>query len=158
MTRYAEGTNVSVDRSKAELEKLLQKYGATRFVSGWDQQQLMVGFEMNHRQVKLLVPIPSKDDPAIKYTPSGAYQRSERGIAQEWQGAIRQRWRALVLIVKAKLEAVAEGITTFDEEFLGNLMLQDGRTVAEVVLPHLADLPNALPARSVPTDTGGERP
>src|SRR5437867_3238760 len=36
MTPYARGTEVPVDRSKAELEKLLNKYGASRFLSGWE--------------------------------------------------------------------------------------------------------------------------
>lgn len=154
MSPYAEGTDVPVDRSKAELEKLLQKYGASKFISGWDERQIVVGFVMAGRQVKFAMPAPSKDDPAVKFTPSGRYQRSESELVRAWQGALRQRWRALVLIVKAKLEAVAAGAVTFEEEFLGQLVLGDGHTVAEIVLPHLDDLANALPA---PRDEGASR-
>jgi hypothetical protein len=32
---YAVGTSVPVDRSKAEIERLLIRYGADHFASGW---------------------------------------------------------------------------------------------------------------------------
>src|SRR3990172_4671629 len=111
---YASGTEVSVDRSKAEVERLLRKYGATKFLSGWDDRQVVVGFSMNDRQVKISIPIPSKDDDSVRMTPSGRYIRSEAILIGVWQGAVSQRWRALVLILKAKLEAVSAGITTFE--------------------------------------------
>lgn len=34
--RYAEGTDVPVDRSRAELERLLKPHGAAGCASGWD--------------------------------------------------------------------------------------------------------------------------
>jgi len=145
---YAQGTNVPLERSKAELERILIKYGATRSISGWDQGQIVIGFEMQRRQVKMSMPIPSKDDPAICMTPSGKYRRSDAQVMGEWQAAIRQRWRALVLIIKAKLEAVDAGVVTFEEEFLGQLVLPQagGRTVSELIVPHLDNLPRALTA------------
>ena len=48
---------------------------------------------------------------------------------------MRQKWRALALIVKAKLEAVESGIVTFEEEFAMHMILPDGRRVAEHVMP-----------------------
>ena len=150
MRSYAAGTNVSVDRSKAELEKLLQKHGASKFISGWDESSIVIGFVMGGRQVKVQIPIPSKHDDEIWKTPSGRYIRSEEEVARKWQGALRQRWRALVLVVKAKLEAVAAGVATFETEFLGHLVLPSGQTVAEVVVPRLNELDRfaALPSGS----------
>ena len=43
-----------------------------------------------------------------------------------WEQVCRQRWRALLLIIRAKLEAVASGITTLENEFLANIVLPDG--------------------------------
>ena len=54
-------------------------------------------------------------------------------IAQEE----RQRWRALVLVIKAKLEAVESGITTFENEFLAHIVLPDNRTVGEWLAPQI---------------------
>jgi hypothetical protein len=53
--------------------------------------------------------------------------------------AIRQRWRALLLTIKAKLEAVAVGITTLEEEFLANVVTPDNVTVGEWIRPQLKE-------------------
>jgi len=34
--RYAKTTNVSVEKTKAEIERLIINYGAEKFFSGWD--------------------------------------------------------------------------------------------------------------------------
>jgi hypothetical protein len=146
MPPYASGTDVPVDRSKAELDKLLQKHGASRFLSGWDERQIVIGFEMHGRGVKIQIPAPSKNDREIRETPSGRYRRTDAAIMEAWQAALRQRWRALVLVVKAKLEAVDAGVATFETEFLGHLVLPGGATVGELVIPRLDDLPRQLTA------------
>jgi hypothetical protein len=51
--------------------------------------------------------------------------------------AIRQRWRALVLAVKAKLEAVEVGISTIEKEFLAFVVMPDGRQLLDHLLPEL---------------------
>ncbi len=43
------------------------------------------------------------------------------------------RW--LALVIKAKLEAVESGITMFEEEFLAHIVLPDGKTAGEHVIP-----------------------
>lgn len=50
---------------------------------------------------------------------------------------LRRRWRAPALVIKAKLEAVESGIRTFDEEFVADTVLPDGRTVAQWLLPQV---------------------
>ena len=49
----------------------------------------------------------------------------------------RRRWRALVLVIKSKLEAVASGIVTFDEEFMAHIVLPDGQTIGQAMLPQI---------------------
>jgi len=44
-------------------------------------------------------------------------------------------WRALALVVKAKLGAVESHIATFEQEFLPYTVLPNGRSVGEEVLP-----------------------
>ena len=68
---------------------------------------------------------------------------------------MRQRWRALALIVKAKPEATETGITTFEEEFLSYIVLPDNQTVGECMLPQIieeayqrGEMPRMLPGRS----------
>ena len=49
----------------------------------------------------------------------------------------RKRWRALLLIIRAKLEAVESGITTLESEFLANIVLPDGGTVGQWLAPQI---------------------
>jgi hypothetical protein len=42
------------------------------------------------------------------------------------------------LVIKAKLEAVASGITTFEDEFLAHIVMPDGQTVATHIKPRIA--------------------
>ena len=58
--------------------------------------------------------------------------------------ACRQRWRALLLVIKAKLEAVTAGISTIETEFLANIVLPDNTIcVGEWMLPQIdRGLPN----------------
>lgn len=150
MPRYAENTTVSVEKSKAEIEKTLQRYGADQFISGWDQAQAMIGFTMSGRQIKFTLPLPDKSDSDFTETPTGK-ERSEAAALKEWEKACRQRWRALALVIKAKLEAVEVGITTIEEEFMAHIMLPDGSTVGDYMAPQIQvayekrRMPNLLP-------------
>ena len=54
--RYAQNTSVSVDKSKAEVEMILSRYGADQFLSGWDRDQAYIGFRLENRMIKFVVP------------------------------------------------------------------------------------------------------
>ena len=53
------------------------------------------------------------------------------------QQQVMARWRALWLVIKAKLEAIDIGITTIEEAFLAETILPDRSTVAETMLPQI---------------------
>lgn len=126
MTRYAEGTEVSSERTRAEIERTLTRYGAQSFVYGWD------------RQFKFMLPLPDKQADEFALTPSGRYQRTASAQMEAWERAVRQRWRALALVIKAKLEAVESGITTLEDEFLAHIVLPGGTTVGQQIRPAIA--------------------
>jgi len=148
---FAENTQVGTDRSKAEIERTLTRYGAQQFIHGWDQKRAMIGFKINNRFVKIFLPLPSKDAPEFRKTPSGRRSRDADGAYKAWEQACRQKWRALALVIKAKLEAVESGITTFDEEFLAHIALPDGATAGEFMIPQIqiayetGNMPQLLP-------------
>ena len=135
MTRFAENTSVSVEKSKAEIERTLQRYGADQFVSGWDAEKAMIGFQARGRFVRFELPLPDRQADEFRTTPAGRRRRSETQQLAAWEQACRQRWRALALAIKAKLEAVEAGITTFEDEFMAHLVLTDGQRVRDHVLP-----------------------
>lgn len=94
----------------------------------------MMGFKMNKKTIRFTLPMPDPKD--FEKTKTGK-KRDQDATMKDWEKAGRQRWRALSLVVKAKLEAVECSITTFEEEFLAHIVLPDGRTVAEWAVPQI---------------------
>lgn len=138
MSRFAEGTEVSVERSRAEIERLITRYGATStaFMNGPGRS--MVIFEAEGRRVVFELPLPDVAEGRFNRSPGGRRVNTPERRHAAWEQACRQRWRALALVIKAKLEAVAAGITTFEDEFLAHIMMPDGQTVGHHVKPAVA--------------------
>lgn len=136
MSRYAADTSVSVSNSKAEIERIIERYGATGFMSGWSADQAMIAFAMNQRQIRFVLTMPARDDKDFTHHSKGS--RTAEAAFKAWEQACRQRWRALALVIKAKLEAVESGISVFDDEFMANIVMPNGRTVSEEVRPRIA--------------------
>jgi hypothetical protein len=138
--RYAERTTVSVERSRNEIEQTLARYGASQFMYGWTQAGAVIAFIVTvesgqHRQVRFELPLPSRDERRFQYHSRG--QRTPAQAESLWEQACRQRWRALNLVIKAKLEAIDSGIASFESEFLAYTMLPDGQTVGDWIAPQM---------------------
>lgn len=151
MTRYAEQTTVTAETSRGEIERTLQRYGASAFMYGWDLDQAVIQFKAHERMVRFLLPLPDKASEEFTRTPGKKLTRSPEQALAEWEKACRQRWRALALVVKAKLEAVEAGITEFEDEFLAHVVLPDGSTAGAWLRPQIAKayetatMPSMLP-------------
>ena len=151
MGQYASNTKVSAERSVDEIRRILSKYDADGFVYGENKNPPLafLEFDMKDRRVRFVLPMP--DGSEFQKTPSGLV-RAPATAKREWEQAIRQRWRALAIIVKAKLIAVEEGVVEFDQEFAMHFVMGDGRTVYEHMLPMLPEicntnrLPQLMPA------------
>ncbi|MGJ8681637.1 hypothetical protein [Paraglaciecola sp.] len=147
---FADKTTVSTEKSRAEIERTLQKYGADQFMYGWDTDKALVGFRMKGKQIKFLLPMPDKNDKKFTKTSTGK-ARAETAAFKEWEQACRQKWRAMSLVIKAKLEACEAGIAVFENEFMANIVLPDGSTVSNFMLPQIEEayskgsMPNMLP-------------
>jgi hypothetical protein len=135
---FAEGTTVSVEKSRAEIQKLITRYGATSTAFMAAPGRAIVCFEANERRIMFELKLPDITEKK--------FQRDGRGStlppfkrAEKWEQACRQRWRALALVIKAKFEAVESGITTFEDEFLGHIVMPDGQTVATHIKPRIAE-------------------
>lgn len=127
--RYAADTKVPVGRSRDELEGLLDRVGADSVATMRDSSAAAVAFRLQGRNYVLRLPYPTDDE-------LRAGRRSRSSIDTARDQAIRQRWRALVLLVKAKLTAVEAGVTTPQAEFLAHAMLPTGETLSEHVEAH----------------------
>ena len=127
---YAADTSVSSDRSRNEIERILHKYGADEFGYMTGSGVARIQFSKDGRMVRFTMPLPDRNSKEFTNTPLGR-DRSSTQAALAYEQAVRQRWRALALVVKAKLEAVEAGISVFEEEFLANILLPGGQTVYE---------------------------
>lgn len=136
---YAPDTSVSVEKSRSELDSLLSRYGAKRFGSMTEERSAIIVFTIRDKNVKFVLPLPDRTDQKfatrllrgrrVAVHPTDAYRA--------WEQECRSKWRSLLLCVKAKLEAVSAGITTFEAEFLAHFELPNGATIGELMLPKL---------------------
>jgi hypothetical protein len=118
MSLYAEKTRVPVSQSRAEIEKLLERHKAKQYGTAvdYDLRMARVQFRLAERIVRFVIHLPDPE--------------KVRGVKFEQQE--RQRWRALLLVIKAKLEAVENAIATFEQEFLGYVVMPNDRTMHEL--------------------------
>lgn len=137
MPTYASTTSVSSDKSRAEIEATLRRYGAESFAYMSSRDRAVVMFEAHDRRIKFELPMPDPKAPEFTRTSNRKLVRTAAQSETAWEQACRQRWRALALVVKAKLEAVEAGITTFEEEFLAHIVLPNGETVGQNAIPRI---------------------
>ena len=134
MTRkYAERTKVPARQSRDEIEKTLKRYSATGFAYFEEGNKAAVAFKMSGRHIRMSLDLPVGD-------------------SNKDNQELRRLWRALAMIVKAKPEAVASGVSILDDEFMAHIVMPDGRTVSEHVQPKIAsayetgEMPALLPS------------
>jgi hypothetical protein len=124
--RYAEGTKVSVESSRGEITGILAKHGVQKM--GWMGQpsgdQLM--FELDGGSYRFDIVKPTMEEVRRDYP--NAYDPQAK-LDGEW----RRRWRANVLLLKAKLEFIESGDTTLDRELLAYRVLKDGSTLEQAI-------------------------
>jgi hypothetical protein len=140
LAKFAKGTEVSADRSRAELETLLQRYGADSTAVFTSRGEAAVAFEMRGRRILFRLKMPEQSEERFTHRTGGfrgKEARSADSARTAWEQACRERWRALVLAVKAKLVSVEEGVETFEEAFMAHVVMPDGRTVGEHVRPRI---------------------
>lgn len=131
---YAKRTNVDPERTQAEIKRTLRRYGAESFLAMERSKEATIGFEIKHLAVRIAVSIPELSEFALSET---GRDRSESSARAAHDQAIRQRWRALLLAIKAKLEAVETGISTLETEFMPFIVCPDGLTIGQHMLPKL---------------------
>lgn len=151
MTRYAERTEVPVDRRLIEIQRTLERYGVTAFAFARDGDESAVVFEMGGRRMRISVPLPSRAEKRFTTMPNGYTKRSTQDAARKYDQGVRQRWAALSLYIKAVCEAIDADVITAENAFLPFVVLPDGRTLSEYVAPQLdavyssGEMPALLP-------------
>ncbi|HYE98926.1 MAG TPA: hypothetical protein VEJ18_08445 [Planctomycetota bacterium] len=124
MRKFAAGTSVPVERSQAEINKILARFGADQFINAVSASPpaVLLGFRAKGKLIRFHLPMPE----------AGAFRGTPLQIEKQFSAEVRRRWRALLLVIKAKLEAVESGITSFEQEFYAHILLPGGMTVYEM--------------------------
>ena len=115
---FAVYTKVPIQQTRNEIEKTVEKAGATHFASFIEPEAAQIAFRLKERNIRFKLPMSSKLTDQVK----------------------RSRWRALLLVIKAKLEGVEAEIETIEEAFLAHIVVggTGGRTVYEEIQGNLA--------------------
>ncbi len=151
--KYAERTDVTAVQSLADIQHLIERYGCESFAFGRDGNRVQVTFEMHQRRVRFTLPLPEPTDKEFEITRGNQFRRVGTGeySKSKYEQAVRQRYRALLLTIKAKLESVESQIETFEEAFLAQLVMPSGATMGQWAKPQIeqmyltGNMPKLLP-------------
>ena len=120
-TRYAEGTTTSIENSKAEIERTLRRYGVTSSAFMSTPTSGAVVFEAVGCRIRFDVP-QGRDEKENK-----------------------RQWRVALLRIKTRLEEAASTGEPLQSVFLSNIVLPDGSTVGQKLLPELIEVAKGKP-------------
>ena len=116
MARYAKNTKVSINKTKIDIQRLLENWGIQEFFFGTSPRGGGIGFKYEGRVYKRNVTMPEK-----------TWDISNN----KYEQLNRQRWRILYMSLKMKLEEVDDGGVSFEDQFLAQMCLPDGSTVGD---------------------------
>jgi hypothetical protein len=131
---YAQGTSVTEDRSRAQIERDLMKYGASHFGYSRTPNEANIFFTMDSLPFQLSVDLPKLED--FRLTGAGN-ERSESGQKTELEKEVRRRWRSLAAVIKGILVAVDDGIFSLEQAMMGFIVDPSGRSLYEAAKPTL---------------------
>lgn len=124
-------TRTSVGNSRAELERILTRYGCTRFGSDTDHeaQRVAVWFTVPDSKLGKGEFVPVKIEVALRDVRSRLEAFTKR--TAEPAQVERVAWRHIVLLVEAGLVAAEAGVKRISEFFLADTVVRDaeGRQV-----------------------------
>lgn len=144
---YAVGTTVPFEKSVSEIIAAIRKAGADRICQFEDTTFFAIQFTLGDRAIRFRVPFQSLDEMPTR-DGRGAWLTDKRR-QDKFEASRRQRGRALLLVIKAKLESVESGVETFEEAFLAHVVMSDGLTVYEriqqpIALEYASGRPDAV--------------
>ena len=138
--RYAEGTSVSIARSRDEIERLLARHKATGFLYGEQGNRAMIAFELEGRRYRMELKYPRLQDIETRRNQYTRRKSDAELKRTAWEAEKQRLWRGLVLLVKGKLEAASSGISTIESELMAYTVMPNNQTVGEWLEPQLAEV------------------
>jgi len=133
--KYAEGTTVSVEKSKAEIESTATRYGATEYAQGWSGDRAVLQFTIQGKRLKVVLNLPQRDDKEFLRDKRGNV-RGPQARERAYDDELKRRWRVLLIRLKARLEELDDG-TPVEFALMPFLMLPNGSTLGEILAPEI---------------------
>ncbi len=127
MRKYAANTNVTAERSQAEIQSMLLKYGCTSFGFVRRPRQILIGFELRNLRFEMSISLPDPNSDEFTKTATGRARRNHDDALYEQE--VRRLYRSLCLLIKAKIVSINEKTAKFEDEFLAYMVTSNGRTV-----------------------------
>lgn len=137
MGKYAHGTTVSTGKSREEIERTLQRFGASKQIWARDDESglITVGFNRQDRNYRISFVLPPLEQ-FTTYRRKGSYiatRRTDSAAQAAQEQEVRRLFRSFGNYLKAMLAAIEDGIIAAETALLPYMMLVGGRTVAEEI-------------------------
>lgn len=159
MKRYAEKTTVSISKSREEIDRLLRNWGcdgiawSDNFRAGMAELRFVWPRDGVDYVARFSISMPNDAElrASDEVLDGRTGQISEKKLEKLRDSVGKQEHRVLALWLKASLNAVHAGIVQAEVLFLPFLEGKDGRTVAEVAVPQMAELLKGSAKRLLPS-------
>jgi len=129
---FAEDTKVPLEQSIAEIIGMVRRAGAAQIGQMESADSYLVAFTLGGRNIRFTVPL------VTEYGGPASHGNGRAVDPQRWiDQRNRQKGRALMLVIKAKLESIESGVETFEQAFLANIVTANRQTVYERIAGQL---------------------
>jgi hypothetical protein len=149
-----DNTEVPVSRSQEGIRKLImqRRGGKVAFISdppseGFTAVVEIDGLPYQIRLMGVCREAPQEKARMYKGRKIATKDTTDRFRQQFTEGEERRIWRVLYYHLKSVFEAADSGVMEFKELILPYIITKSGRTIAEQLLPHLAEAIERNPSR-----------
>ena len=149
-----EGTAVPVARSQEGIRRLImsRKGGKVAFISDPPREGFSAVVEIDGLPYQIRIfgvcrEAPQQKSRILRGRHVGTKETTEKFQDQFRSNEERRIWRVLYYHIKSVFEAADSGVMEFRELMLQYIVTKSGKTIAEQLLPHLAEAIERNPSR-----------
>ena len=157
MSGYASGTTVSATKTQGEIMGLLGSRGVVKIATMHEPRLFSLAFEYNSVGYRIALVLPDPSDPRFTQYMRGSvlFERTDAEKAKRYEDEVNRKWRAFGMVIKSKIVAMEEGISTMEKEFIGDVILAGGRTLSETYSKELPSLAKSGQVSALALPGGG---
>jgi len=151
-SRAYEGTEVPISRSRAEIERLLRKWGVTAlsWVDDYETGMVVLRFRWKSDPddkigytARFTIHVPSDEELEKLAIDKRSGNFSEKKMARLRKSRGKRQHRLLLYLIKTQLEAIEDGIMLPEQVFMSWIEDETGMTLFDRMLPELKQISGA---------------